>query len=87
MPVRQKAHFKGQPAWVEMQIVRRVSSGMKTLSIVAPPSRPKRYFRVPSEESRLSTTSGQRSAKASSSLARSPLPRFVMSANDRARLA
>ncbi len=48
MPVRQKAHFKGHPAWVEMQIVRRDSSGMYTLSMVAPSSRRKRYFRVPS---------------------------------------
>src|SRR5438034_1360126 len=42
MPVRQNTHLSGQPACVEMQIVRRRSSGMYTLSIVAPSSR-RRY--------------------------------------------
>ena len=68
MPVRQKAHFSGQPAWVEMQIVRRRSSGMKTLSMVAPSSSAKRNFTVPSRESARSINSGHRTSWAAATV-------------------
>jgi hypothetical protein len=79
IPVRQKRHLSGQPAWVEMQMVRRRSSGMKTLSMVAPSSRRKRYFIVPSDERDRSATSGQRRSWPAVSLSRSLRERSVMS--------
>jgi hypothetical protein len=85
IPVRQKAQRRGQPAWVEMQMVRRRVSGMKTLSTLAPSSRRKRYLTLPSREQLRSTTSGQRSSNASESLPRSSFLRLVMEVIERTR--
>ena len=49
-PVAQNPHRSGHPTWEEMHRVRRLSSGIRTLSTASPSSSRKRNFSVPSAE-------------------------------------
>ncbi len=83
-PVTQKRQARAQPAWLEIHRVRRRSSGMSTVSMVAPSSSRNRYFTVPSAAGWWLSTSGGSTRKRSWSCRRSSRLSEVMASKSSA---
>ena len=81
-PVAQKVQPSAQPAWEEMQRVRRDPLGIRTLSIASPSARRQRYFRVPSADCCSTSAVRRGRGRAWSSSARSASGSSVASAQE-----